>query len=209
AISLRSGLAWLSTARSMRSVTVGTSTLATLTASISSSRVKGLSSRLSLASKSSRSRVSTTSGSLRVTITRGRSAITSPVRIYRGGGFPRVILQRFQQKRAFLQQNQLCQIKGHLVLEPRSFHFYQPSRTRAGAGRFGPQACCGNCTNWRQGGLKGEASHFDRGRSPGADLRFSRRAERCRGQCETGGRRLDRKVGAARAAFRQPQVRQG
>jgi hypothetical protein len=99
AISLRSDPAWLSTPRSMRSVTVGTSTLAVFTASISSSRENGLSSRLSRASKSSRSLVSTTSGSLRVTITIGRSAITGPVRMGAGGPLP-LQIEALEAKRA-------------------------------------------------------------------------------------------------------------
>ena len=55
----------------MRSVTVGTSTSAVLTASASWPCVIGLSSGLSRASKSSRMRSSTLSGSLRVTMTSG------------------------------------------------------------------------------------------------------------------------------------------
>ena len=71
AINLSCGPAWAISERSMRSVTVGTSTWATRTASTSSACFKGRSSMLRRASKSSRMRVSTTSGSLRVTITRG------------------------------------------------------------------------------------------------------------------------------------------
>ncbi len=71
AISLRLGPAWLSTAASIRSVTVGTSTSAILAASASSACDIGLSSRLSRASNNSRMRVSTRSGNLRVTITNG------------------------------------------------------------------------------------------------------------------------------------------
>ena len=62
---------WLSTAASIRSVTVGTSTSATFTASASSAWLIGLSSRLRRVSNSSRIRVSTVSGSLRVTTTSG------------------------------------------------------------------------------------------------------------------------------------------
>src|SRR5262249_9430515 len=62
---------WLNTEASMRSVTVGTRTSATLTASASVAWLIGLSSRLSLASNSSHMRVSTLSGSLRVTTTSG------------------------------------------------------------------------------------------------------------------------------------------
>ena len=62
---------WLNTEASIRSVTVGTSTSATLTASASSAWLIGLSSRLSRVSNSSRMRVSTLSGSLRVTTTSG------------------------------------------------------------------------------------------------------------------------------------------
>ena len=56
---------------SIRSVTVGTSTSAVLTAATRSARLIGLSSTLSRASNNSRMRVSTTSGSRRVTITIG------------------------------------------------------------------------------------------------------------------------------------------
>src|SRR6478735_859300 len=61
----------LSTEASMRSVTVGTRTSATLTASASCPCVIGLSSGLSRVSKSSRIRSSIASGSLRVTMTSG------------------------------------------------------------------------------------------------------------------------------------------
>ena len=66
---------------SMRSVTVGTSTSAVVTASASAAWLIGLSSRLSRVSNSSRMRVSTLSGSLRVTTTSGfltRSPCISP-----------------------------------------------------------------------------------------------------------------------------------
>ena len=55
----------------MRSVTVGTSTSADFTASISSALLMGSSVALSRVLNSSIIRVSTTSGSLRVTMTRG------------------------------------------------------------------------------------------------------------------------------------------
>ena len=71
AISFRSSPAWLRTPLSMRSVTVGTSTWADLTASISSAWVMARSSRLRRVSNSSIIRVSMTSGSLRVTTTSG------------------------------------------------------------------------------------------------------------------------------------------
>ena len=63
------------TARSTRSVTVGTSTSAIFSASVICGGVIGLSSTLSRASNSSRMRVSTTSGSLRVTMTMGFLAL--------------------------------------------------------------------------------------------------------------------------------------
>jgi len=66
AISLNCGPAPSISASSIRSVTVGTSTSAIFIAAASSSRVRGVSSMLSSASKSSRMRVSTASGSLRV-----------------------------------------------------------------------------------------------------------------------------------------------
>ena len=71
AISFSCGPAWEISERSMRSVTVGTSTCAVFAASASSAWLIGLSSTLRRASNSSRMRVSTASGSLRVTITRG------------------------------------------------------------------------------------------------------------------------------------------
>ena len=71
AISLSCSPALPSTAASMRSVTVGTSTSALFTASASWAWVIGLSSGLRRASKSSRMRSSTLSGSLRVTTTSG------------------------------------------------------------------------------------------------------------------------------------------
>ncbi len=71
AISFSWSPACSSTALSMRSVTVGTSTSAVFTASISSARPIGSSAVLSLVLNSSIIRVSTTSGSLRVTTTRG------------------------------------------------------------------------------------------------------------------------------------------
>ncbi len=70
AMSLSRSPALLSTAASMRSVTVGTSTSALLTASARSDWLMGASSRLRRASNSSRMRVSTMSGSLRVTTTK-------------------------------------------------------------------------------------------------------------------------------------------
>ena len=71
AISLRFGPACASTEASISSVTVGTSTSASLTASARSAGDIGLSSRLSRVSNSSRIRVSTTSGRRRVTTTTG------------------------------------------------------------------------------------------------------------------------------------------
>ena len=71
AISFSCGPAWEMTARSMRSVTVGTSTSAALAACTRSAWDMGASDTLSRASNSSRMRVSTVSGSLRVTMTRG------------------------------------------------------------------------------------------------------------------------------------------
>ena len=83
AISLRFGPASLSTAASMRSVTVGTSTSAVFIASASWAWLIGLSSRLSRVSNSSRMRVSTLSGSLRVTTTRGFLDLGMPARVSR------------------------------------------------------------------------------------------------------------------------------
>ena len=71
AMSLRFAPACDSTAESMRSVTVGTSTSADLTASTSSACESGRSSTFSRASNSSRMRVSTLSGKRLVTMTRG------------------------------------------------------------------------------------------------------------------------------------------
>ena len=71
AISLSRGPACDNTRLSMRSVTVGTSTSAVLTASTSSAKASGLSSALRRVSNSSISRVSMASGSFRVTITSG------------------------------------------------------------------------------------------------------------------------------------------
>jgi hypothetical protein len=71
AISLSLLPASLSTAPSIRSVTVGTSTSAERIASASCAWLIGWSSSLRRASKSSRMRVSTRSGSLRVTMTSG------------------------------------------------------------------------------------------------------------------------------------------
>ena len=71
AISFSRGPAWLSTRLSMRSVTVGTSTSAVLTASTSSAAVIGLSSAFRRVSNSSISRVSIALGRVRVTITSG------------------------------------------------------------------------------------------------------------------------------------------
>jgi len=71
AISLSFSPDWLNTAASMRSVTVGTSTSATLAASESSAWLIGVSLRLSLVSNNSHMRVSTLSGSLRVTTISG------------------------------------------------------------------------------------------------------------------------------------------
>src|SRR5262249_40174455 len=99
AISLSRSPVWLSTEASMRSVTVGTSTSAVLTASASSDWVIGLSSILSLASNNSRMRVSTRSGNLRVTITSGffRLVIILPLMLDRlrgaGGWFPPGVIQ--------------------------------------------------------------------------------------------------------------------
>jgi hypothetical protein len=62
---------WLSTDRSMWSVTVGTITSAVLAASTSCAWVIGLSLALRRASNNSRMRISTLSGSLRVTTTSG------------------------------------------------------------------------------------------------------------------------------------------
>ncbi len=66
AISFSCGPACSISAASIRSVTVGTSTSARLTAATSSGWLRGVSSMFSSASKSSRILVSTTSGSLRV-----------------------------------------------------------------------------------------------------------------------------------------------
>ena len=77
---------WPSTAASIRSVTVGTSTSATFTASVSSAWLIGLSSRLSRVSNSSRIRVSTVSGSLRVTTTSGFLPFAIPWRSPRLNG---------------------------------------------------------------------------------------------------------------------------
>ena len=71
AISLSRSPALPMTASSMRSVTVGTSTSAAFTASISSACDIGWSSALSRVSNSSRMRTSIESGSLRVTTTTG------------------------------------------------------------------------------------------------------------------------------------------
>ena len=81
AISRSCSPAWVRTAASMGSVTVGTSTSAVFTASISSARLIGLSSSLRRVSNNSRIRVSTWSGSLRVTMTSGlrRLAIHMPL----------------------------------------------------------------------------------------------------------------------------------
>ena len=76
--------AWDSTAVSMRSVMVGTSTSAWRTASTSSAWLSGRSVSLSFASKSSRMRVSTTSGSFRVTTTCG--FFLAMLRVPRGSG---------------------------------------------------------------------------------------------------------------------------
>ena len=79
AISLSWSPALPSTASSMRSVTVGTSTSAVFTASTSSACDIGLSSALSRVSNSSRMRISIVSGSLRVTTTSGfRFGISPP-----------------------------------------------------------------------------------------------------------------------------------
>ena len=81
AISLSCSPEWLSTDRSIWSVTVGTITSAILTASMSSAWLIGLSSRLRRVSNNSHMRVSTLSGSLRVTTTSGflPDAIRCPV----------------------------------------------------------------------------------------------------------------------------------
>jgi len=78
AISRRFSPAWERRALSMRSVTVGTSTSATFTASTSAAESMGMSSTFRRASNSSRMRVSTLSGSFRVTTTSGlRRAMAS------------------------------------------------------------------------------------------------------------------------------------
>ena len=137
AMSFKSGPVWLSTPRSMRSVTVGTSTLAVLAASISSSREKGLSSRLRRASNSSRSRVSTTSGSLRVTITIGRSAINGPARMGAGqGSSPRGMGRLLPRPPPSLTEA-ASPDKACSWLGPRSVHFSGPIRRRPIRGVIG------------------------------------------------------------------------
>ena len=71
AIRRRFGLAWARMRESIRSVTVGTTTSATFTASISSAWLKAWSSWFRRVSNSSIIRVSIASGSFRVTITNG------------------------------------------------------------------------------------------------------------------------------------------
>src|SRR5665648_1116584 len=144
AISLSSGPAWLSTVRSMRSVTVGTSTLAVFTASTSSSRENGLSSRLRRASNSSLSRVSTTSGSLRVTITSGRSEdITYPVRRLAAAeedsslAIARCLFCALCLTEGASRDKASYWLRARKAAEPRSFHFSRPLKERRFGGHYG------------------------------------------------------------------------